>query len=1074
MHAAGSRALVLGRYEIERRLASGGMGELFLANDRSPAAGGRRVVVKQLKEELRSRPNVVRQFVAEATIARRMKHPHIAEVLDCGSFGGLLMMVLEYLEGVTLAQVIGRAVKHNDKRRGLLPVAACQVVRQIALALDYAHHLESAGGKPLGIIHRDVNPGNIMITADGSAKLIDFGIAKAGDTGPQTSADVVKGTLGYLAPEQVTAEAPPDARTDQFQLGVVFWETLCGRYLYPAKSPFEQLQKISAGVMRAPSTVIDLPPALDAIVMRMLARDPDKRFDRLADVAAALDQLARDEGWTPDAAATELHRYAGREPSAAAEDSEAASPEALRCVACGAPVSREANECDVCGIELRTAFNLLGSHRPKSSGEHNVSTEMLVAPFVGRGYPLAVAGSTIREAAIGLIRTTAFLGDFGSGRTTLLLRASELARAAGLRSCLVVGRDLPSFEPYDLARQVLEATGDGRKLTEALSLASIPDRQRRILDAALHGAPSPLLHRDEEQRTRDAAVRDLLLDTAARLGGLVILVDDAEWLDRASQRVLRQLAETPTASDTPLAVLICAHSSFETGEANVVDLLPLTGEESALLAHLSVDEHLLTGADIEQLRRRAGGNAAALVHLLGDLVQPPSASTDLGHDGLLEEDELTGIDAASNHIFRLSPQAQAVLKWAATIGTVFDEGLLQGVVGDAYDTRAALEEARVARIITRYRPGDEGSRLQLFSRSSYRRALRALTSAQEQRWIAQRLARALAASDDKRDQLRSSALVCTIAGSKQRHRAALTVARAVRSASGDEEAVPWFADALAALTRQELQLDPERAAELDGILLEVQTLRPTALIALAEPIKQALKRLEGQLQNGREVQLLCALTRAGDLDAHAALAVAGVGEATMPDRVRIELALVRLEVATRYDGPLPPNFDNVLNDVTDALRRQALGGAWLQWRHLGRTANAAQPPRMALVDEAFTQALAAAERSGSGPGLFVCGVDRVQFELSRGGFQSALELAGRLVDAAQEAGDRAAEIDARLLRASARLGLGDRGRGRYDLEVAGQLAIQLHWRERASETRAGLAALPETLDLDQVPPFMAT
>jgi tRNA A-37 threonylcarbamoyl transferase component Bud32 len=1071
MHPSGNRALVLGRYEIERRLASGGMGELYLANDRSPAAGHRRVVVKQLKEELRSRPNVVRQFVAEATIARRMKHPHIAEVLDCGSFGGLLMMVLEYLEGVTLAQVIGRAVKHNSKARGLLPVAASQVVRQIALALDYAHHLESAGGKPLGIIHRDVNPGNIMITADGSAKLIDFGIAKAGDTGPQTSADVVKGTLGYLAPEQVTAEAPPDARTDQFQLGVVFWETLCGRYLYPAKSPFEQLHKISAGVMRAPSTVIELPPALDTIVMRMLSRDPAKRFDRLADVAAALDQLARDQGWTPEAATDELARYLGTEPAEATDPSEGDSPDALRCVACGAPVERSAQECGVCGIELRTAFNLLGADRPKSSGEHHVSTEMLVAPFVGRGYPLAVAGSTIREATIGLIRSTAFLGEYGSGKTTLLMRAGELANAAGLKSCLVVGRDLPAFEPYDLARQVLEFLDEGRPLTEAIDASSIAARQRRVLAAALHGAPSPLLHRDEEERTRDAAIRDLLLDAAARAGGLVILVDDAEWLDPASQRVLRQLAETPTASDTPLAVLVCAHSSFEAGEANVVDLLPLTQEESALLAHLSCDEASLQGANIEQLRRRAGGNPAALVHLLNELLRPKDAPLTFS-PGLLEEEELSGIDAASNQLFRLSPQAQAVLKWAATMGTSFDEGVLQQVVGDAYDTRAALEEARAARIIAKLRPGDESSRLQVFTRASYRRGLTALISAQEQRWIAQRLARALTASNDKREQLRASALLCTIPGGKLRHRAALSVARAVRSSSGDDEAVPWFAEALDALTRQELQLDPERAAELDGILFEVQTLRPAALLALGEPIKRALKRLEGRLQHGRDVQLFCALSRAGDRDAHEALAVAGVGEATMPDRVRIELALVRLEEATRYDGPLPPNFDDVLNDVTAALRRQALG-AWLQWRHLARIALAAKPARNDLVDEALTQAFAAAERSGSGPGLFLCGADRVQFSLGRGAFADALDVASRLVTAAQEAGDRAAEIDARMLRASARLGMGDRGQGRYDLEVAGQLAIQLHWRERANETRVGLASLPtESRDLDQVPPFM--
>ncbi len=192
----------------------------------------------------------------------------------------------------------------------------------------------------------------------------------------------------------------------------------------------------------------------------------------------------------------------------------------------------------------------------------------------------------------------------------------------------------------------------------------------------------------------------------------------------------------------------------------------------------------------------------------------------------------------------------------------------------------------------------------------------------------------------------------------------------------------------------------------------------------------------------------------------------------MPDRVRIELALVRLEEATRYDGPLPPNFDDVLNDVTAALRRQALG-AWLQWRHLARIALAAKPARNDLVDEALTQAFAAAERSGSGPGLFLCGADRVQFSLGRGAFADALDVASRLVTAAQEAGDRAAEIDARMLRASARLGMGDRGQGRYDLEVAGQLAIQLHWRERANETRVGLASLPtESRDLDQVPPFM--
>ncbi len=273
----------LGGFQIVRRLGAGGMAELFVAK-KSGAEGTHKVLVLKRVLPMHGASRRFRSmFVEEAQLATRLNHPNIVQVyelLDHGDDGLLLSM--EYVEGTDLGKLASAARAAGAR---IPPWVAAHIVAEAAKGLHYAHERKE-GGKPLDIVHRDVSPQNVLLSFDGAVKIADFGIASANLFREQ--AGELKGKFGYMSPEQARGEKV-DRRSDIYALGVVLHELLTGRRIHRSLGGDALLEAVRSGIVEPPSTYVrDVPPELEAIVMRALARDPDARFPTARDMAIAI------------------------------------------------------------------------------------------------------------------------------------------------------------------------------------------------------------------------------------------------------------------------------------------------------------------------------------------------------------------------------------------------------------------------------------------------------------------------------------------------------------------------------------------------------------------------------------------------------------------------------------------------------------------------------------------------------------------------------------------------------------------------------------------------------------------
>jgi serine/threonine-protein kinase len=238
----------------------------------------------------------MRAFVDEARLIRQLHHPNIATTFDCGNVGSTYFIAMEYVPGHTLTQHIQRCDEISATRplHGMIPFPiTIAVLIQLCDALEYAHTLRDASGKPLGIIHRDVSPANVMLSTHGIVKLIDFGIAKATSQTTQSHVGMVKGKFSYMAPEYL--QGTLDYRVDLWAIGVVAHELLTNRRLFKGKNDFETIFKVRADVLEPPSRQNpDVPPVLDAIVMKALQREPAARWQSAGAIRSALAKAASD------------------------------------------------------------------------------------------------------------------------------------------------------------------------------------------------------------------------------------------------------------------------------------------------------------------------------------------------------------------------------------------------------------------------------------------------------------------------------------------------------------------------------------------------------------------------------------------------------------------------------------------------------------------------------------------------------------------------------------------------------------------------------------------------------------
>jgi serine/threonine protein kinase len=281
----------LGRYEILREIAIGGMAELYLARAVGLEGFEKVVVVKRILPQLAAQADFVHMFLDEARIAATLHHPNIVQVYDIGESQGSYFFAMEFLHGADL----NRVMRRTTAARRRVPLEHVIGVGIGACAgLHYAHEQLGHDGRPLGLVHRDVSPQNIVVTYDGAVKLVDFGIVKAANRLTSTRHGTLKGKVRYMSPEQCDKQ-DVDRRSDIFSIAVVLWEISIGRRLNKGPSEFQIMKKIVEQDALAPSTVCPgYPPELERILLKGLRRAPTERYQTAQEMQADLEAFARE------------------------------------------------------------------------------------------------------------------------------------------------------------------------------------------------------------------------------------------------------------------------------------------------------------------------------------------------------------------------------------------------------------------------------------------------------------------------------------------------------------------------------------------------------------------------------------------------------------------------------------------------------------------------------------------------------------------------------------------------------------------------------------------------------------
>jgi eukaryotic-like serine/threonine-protein kinase len=278
---------VLGRYELLLRVAQGGMARVWAARLHGTRGFRKLVAVKTILPNVMEGERLEQMFLEEATLASGIHHPNVVDTLELGEQDGVLFMALEWVDGEPLSLLMQEAVKLG----GIPLPLGVNLIAQVCKGLHAAHELCDDNGSPLGVVHRDISPHNVLVTYSGIAKVVDFGIAKATQRASSlTEAGEVKGKLAYMAPEQIRGRAV-DRRTDVFALGTLLYTITTGRHPWRRDNPGATTERlVSDKPVKPPSALrADYPAALDAVVRKALEKDPAKRYDTAADLLVALE-----------------------------------------------------------------------------------------------------------------------------------------------------------------------------------------------------------------------------------------------------------------------------------------------------------------------------------------------------------------------------------------------------------------------------------------------------------------------------------------------------------------------------------------------------------------------------------------------------------------------------------------------------------------------------------------------------------------------------------------------------------------------------------------------------------------
>lgn len=302
----------IGDYLILELIAQGGMAQIYKARTSDPNGIGRLVVIKRILPHISSDPEYIEMLIDEAKIAVHFTHGNIAQIYDLGKVGDDYFIVMEYVDGKTLGQIL-REFKEREIHIPLEIIVYCMI--EVCHGLDYMHQKTDVEGNPLGVVHRDISPQNIIVSYSGTVKIIDFGVAKAMHKAGHTESGVLKGKFAYMSPEQAAGD-PTDRRSDIFSAGTLLWELLTRERLFKRSSNRETIKAIRRTAHKPPSKIrIDVPRDLDVIVGRALEKKRGRRYQNASEMAADLGRFLIDykPDFKPVHVAQFLYRYFGPE-----------------------------------------------------------------------------------------------------------------------------------------------------------------------------------------------------------------------------------------------------------------------------------------------------------------------------------------------------------------------------------------------------------------------------------------------------------------------------------------------------------------------------------------------------------------------------------------------------------------------------------------------------------------------------------------------------------------------------------------------------------------------------------------
>jgi tRNA A-37 threonylcarbamoyl transferase component Bud32 len=454
------------RYDLVAEIASGGMATVFLANLSGVGGFRRFVAIKRLHPHLAKEEEFVEMFLDEARLAAGIHHPHVVPILEVGASERGYYLVMEYIEGDTLARLLARAATSGRR----LPVTiGVRVVVDMLAGLHAAHELRDEHGNPTELVHRDVSPQNILVGIDGNTRITDFGVARAASRLSATRAGQLKGKIAYMAPEQAVGDPSVDRRADIFSAGIVLWEVLAARRLFKAENEAATLSRvISEPIPDICDVNPDIDPAVGAVVMKALARDRDERYATCQDFADELERTAKAAGTM--ASSREVATYVGE---VIGQDI-AQQREAVRTWLARSEPS-QAMPADMVELPHATVPSALAGLPSAASGEQS---GMVQSPL---GAPLYETGG--RSSSPLVIAAAAAAGFVIVGLIVVLLRREQS------RPPVVVQPPPPAA-----AAQAPAAPGTVEAVPPTASAATAPVSQHPVPPTAvgdLPGSPAP-------------------------------------------------------------------------------------------------------------------------------------------------------------------------------------------------------------------------------------------------------------------------------------------------------------------------------------------------------------------------------------------------------------------------------------------------------------------------------------------------------------------------------------------------------------------------------------------------------